>query len=591
MRPCLAFLLSLLCLLGTQQAALGNSVPPEPLAGWEWRWGDSPRDATGAPVWLSEVKGVDWQAIDVPSNPPGRQGRQNLWLRTALPEGDWSDPVLYINSIDLIAQFYLDGEPLSQFGEFDRQGRGDFAGWPWHMIELPDDFAGKTLHVRIFSDYTDIGLWGDASVMDRLDVLAMIVHHSWRDVVISAFSLLLALLAGSFALIGAQRHSLGAIALFSMAASTMIFAETPLSQLLLDRPLVWCLLTATGYFTLPVGMGLLLTRWLTGRPRRCIGLLWRLHLVYLVAALGLSQLGLVSLADTFPPFDAMLSLTLPLMLAMAAWHFPRLEGEQRWIIGSFAVMAGLLLADMAIAHGLVAWRKIPVSLGLLAFFLAVVGVSLWHYRRTQQELTRLNRHLEEQVCERTAKLDGLVRKLEGFSYEDPLTGLKNRRYFDELMQHEASRADREGMPLSLIMIDLDHFKQINDQYGHEAGDSVLMSVADMLQEHFRNADVVCRMGGEEFVALLPGATTERAEARAQELVERVQRLEIRHAETHLPSITLSCGVATYPCHAREPIALLGLADKALYQAKYQGRNRSATWNAVSPDSPSTTEPG
>lgn len=591
MRPYLAFLLCLLCLLGSRQAALAASVSPERLAGWEWRWGDSPRDAAGAPVWLSEGKGLDWQAIDVPSNPPGRQGRQNLWLRTSLPEGGWPDPVLYINSIDLIAQFYLDGEPLYQFGEFDAQGRGDFAGWPWHMIELPDDFAGKTLHIRIFSDYTDIGLWGEVAVMDRLDMLAMIVKDSWHDVVIGAFSLLLALLAGGFALIGTQRHGLGAIALFSMAASIMLFAETPLSQLLFNRPLVWSLLAAAGYFTLPVGMGLLLTHWLTGRPQRCIGLLWRLHLVYLVAALGLSQLGLVSLADTFPPFDAMLSITLPLMLAMAAWHFPRLEHEQRWIIGSFAVMTGLLLVDMAIAHGLLAWRKIPVSLGLLAFSLAVVGVSLWHYRRTQRELTRLNQHLEEQVRERTAKLDGLVRKLEGFSYEDSLTGLKNRCYFDELMPHEANRADREGAPLSLIMIDLDHFKQINDQYGHEAGDSVLMSVATMLQDHFRNADVVCRMGGEEFVALLPGATTERAEARAQALVERAQRLEIRHAETRLPSITLSCGVATYPCHAREPIALLGLADKALYQAKYRGRNRSATWNTVSPDSPSTTEPG
>ncbi|MEQ5802068.1 diguanylate cyclase [Halomonas sp. H10-9-1] len=504
--------------------------------------------------------------------------------------GEWRDPVIYIYSIDLIAQFFLDGEPLYQYGEFDEQGRGRFAGWPWHMLELPEDFAGKTLHVRAFSDYTDIGLWGEVRVTDRLDVLTLIVQRSWDDVVISAFSLLLALLAGSFALIGAQRQSLGAVALFSLAASTMILAETQFSQLLIDRALLWDSLAAAGYFTLPVGMGLLLTHWLSGTPRRFMGMLWRLHLVYLVAALGLSQLGLVIVASTFPPFDLMLSITLPLMLALAAWHFRRLETEQRWIIGSFALMAGLLMADMAVAHGLLDWRKVPVSLGLLAFSLAIVGVSLWHYRRTQRQLSRLNRRLEEQVRERTAKLDCLVRKLEGFSYEDPLTGLKNRRYFDELMQHEASRADREGAPLSLIMIDLDHFKQINDQYGHEAGDSVLMAVAGLLQSHFRNADVVCRLGGEEFVALLPGATTERAETRARELVTRASELVLRHGNIPLPNITLSCGVATYPCHAREPIALLGLADKALYQAKYQGRNRSATWSALTADTlpPATT---
>ncbi|TFH86839.1 GGDEF domain-containing protein [Billgrantia azerbaijanica] len=172
----------------------------------------------------------------------------------------------------------------------------------------------------------------------------------------------------------------------------------------------------------------------------------------------------------------------------------------------------------------------------------------------------------------------MVRKLEGFSYEDPLTGLKNRRHFDELLQHEATRAKRNGTPLSLVMIDLDHFKQINDHHGHEAGDTVLMGVAELLQRHFRDADVVCRLGGEEFVAILPGATTEQAEARAEALVGAVRQLTLSHGETALGAVTLSCGVATYPCHTREPQALLGLADKALYHAKHHGRDRCVTWS-------------
>lgn len=588
MRPCLALLLSLLCFLAT---SIATAAPSQPLAGWEWRWDDAPVDASGVLSWLSANDKHDWQTIDFPSNPPGRQNHDILWLRTELPTGEWRDPVLYIYSIDLIAQFYLDGKPLYQYGEFDDQGRGKFAGWPWHMIELPDDFAGKTLHIRVFSDYTDIGLWGEASVMERLDTLAMIMQRSWHDMVISAFSLLIALLAGCFALIGTQRHSLGAIALFSLAASTMIFAETQASQLLVNRPLMWDGLAAAGYFMLPVGIGMLLTHWLAGVPQRCVQVLWRLHLAYLLGAVGLSQLGQVTIASTFPPFDLMLAITLPLMLAVCVWNIRRLKAEQRWIIGSFTTMACLLLTDMAVAHGLLAWRQVPVSLGLLVFSLTIVGVSLWDYRHTQYQLTLLNQHLEEQVRTRTAELNHLVHKLEEFSYEDPLTGLKNRRHFDELMQREATRADHEGRPLSLIMIDLDHFKQVNDQYGHAAGDSVLMSVAELLQDHFRHADVVCRLGGEEFVALLPGATTERAEARAQALVERVRQLKMRYAEVTLPPITLSCGVATYPCHSSEPNALLGLADKALYQAKYGGRNRSATWRSAALDSTPSTASG
>ncbi|WP_299232526.1 GGDEF domain-containing protein [uncultured Halomonas sp.] len=590
MRPSLALLLSLLCLL-VAPGVTASPPPSESLTGWEWRWGDAPLDATGTPTWLNDNSSDGWHPIAFPSNPPGRQGYEHLWIRTLLPEGEWRDPVLYIYSIDLIAQFYLDGELLYQYGEFDEQGRGSFSGWPWHMIELPDDFGGKTLHIRVFSDYTDIGLWGEAMVLDRLDLLALIMKRSWTDVVISAFSLLLALLAGGFALIGAQRQSLGAVALFSLAASSMIFAETQASQLLINRPLLWDGLAAGGYFTLPVGMGLLLAHWLTGTPRRVIQAVWRLHLVYLIAATGLSQSGMVSIASTFPPFDLLLAVTLPTMLSVSAMDYRRLDAKQRWIIVSFAIMAVLLLADMAVAHGLVSWRKVPVSLGLLIFSLAIVGVSLWHYRHTQHQLTRLNQHLEEQVRERTTQLDSLVSKLEGFSYEDSLTGLKNRRYFNELMQHETTRANREGTPLSLIMMDLDHFKRINDRYGHAVGDTVLVSVARLLREHFRNADVVCRLGGEEFVALLPGATTERAEMRAQELIKRVRKLEIQYAGTVLPPITLSCGVATYPCHAHEPIALLGLADKALYQAKHQGRDRSTTWNTVTLDSPPSTTAG
>lgn len=573
----LVSLLAVVCLLLTHHSSAATA-PPKDLSGWEWRWGDAPLDGDGRPAWRQDTAAEGWQTIDFPSNPPGRAGQQHLWLRTTLPEGDWRDPVIYIYSIDLIAQFFLNGEPLYQYGEFDEQGRGTFAGWPWHMIELPEDFAGSTLHVRVFSDYTDIGLWGEVKLMDRLDVLSMVVKRSLHDVIISAFSLLLALLAATFAAIGTQRRSLGAVALFSLAAGSMILAETQASQLMLNHPLLWDGIAASGYFTLPVAIGLLLAHWLEGWPRRWMQRLWQLHLAYLAGALGGILSGQVSIASTFPPFDLMLAITLPSMLMLAGWRVAQLDTQQRWIIVAFTLLAILLLLDMAVAHGLLSWRKVPVSLGLLAFSLSIVGISLWHYRNTQYQLARLNHQLEEQVQARTAELDRLVNKLEGYSYTDPLTGLKNRRHFDELMQHEVTRADREGTSLSLVMIDLDHFKRINDRYGHEAGDSVLVSIARLLQEHFRDADVVCRLGGEEFVALLPGATSGQAESRAAELVARVRDVPLQHGCVRLPSITLSCGVASYPQHAHHPSELLGLADKALYQAKHQGRDRSATWS-------------
>ncbi|MFY0988911.1 GGDEF domain-containing protein [Halomonas sp. C05BenzN] len=576
MRCLLALLWSLQLSLLAGSGALASPPPMAVDAGWEYRWGDSPSAPDGSPAWLEGIEG-GWQAIDFPSNPPGREGRRHAWFRTTLPSGEWRDPVLYITSIDLIGQVYLDGELLYQYGEFDERGQGEFAGWPWHMIELPEDFAGKPLHVRVYSYYTDIGLWGEVQVMDRIDLLTRVIQRSIKDLAVGAFVLLLAVLAGIFALLGPDRRAFGGLTLFAFASGAMLLAETPVRQLLYPYALTWDTLRAASYYTLPVAMGILLACWLDGGPQRWIGRLWQLHLAYLVGAIGLVQAGVISLSLTFPAFDALLAFTLPLMLLLALCRFPRLSHEQRLVVVSFVLFAPLLIADMLVAHGIVEWRAIPLSLGILGFSLALVSISLWHYRRTRRELDRLNASLEQQVADRTDELGRLVQKLEGLSYEDSLTGLKNRRHFDEMLQHEAARARRNRSPMALAMIDIDHFKHFNDQHGHEAGDAVLAAVGGLLREHFRDADVVCRLGGEEFVVIVPGATAAEAEARVQRLLRGIRGYRFRHRDRELDAITLSCGVAAFPEHGDDPLALTRLADRALYRAKHRGRDRSETW--------------
>ncbi|GHE19491.1 GGDEF domain-containing protein [Halomonas urumqiensis] len=545
-------------------------------SGWEYRWGDSPFNESGIPAWTLDTDPANWQAIGFPSNPPRRDGRRHAWFRITLPEGEWRDPVLYIYSIDLIAQVYLGPRLIYQYGDFDERGEGRFAGWPWHLIQLPEDFAGQTLYFRVYSNYIDIGLWGEVKLMDRLALLEHVLDSSAKALATGLFSILLAVLAGIFALVGTQRRSFAAIALFSLAAGTMLIAETQASQLLANRPLLWDTLAASGYFTLPIAMGLLLEHWLTHHGR-LLRSLWQLHLAYLVGAIGATWLGWIDLAITFPIFDALLLVTLPVMLVVAVRFVALLSIEQRLIIVSYAVFATLLLIDMAVAHGVLPWQRVPVSFGALGFSLAIVTISLWHYHQTQRELHQLNQSLERQVTERTSDLRQLVEKLEFFSYEDTLTGLKNRRHFDEMLQHEAAVARRQGTPLALAMIDIDHFKRFNDRFGHEAGDSVLAGIGELLRRHFRDSDVVCRMGGEEFVAILPGATPEQAEQRTAALIDEVRGLRFRHRGELLDSITLSCGIAAYPEHAEDPLALIGLADKALYHAKHQGRDRSETY--------------
>jgi diguanylate cyclase (GGDEF)-like protein/PAS domain S-box-containing protein len=164
----------------------------------------------------------------------------------------------------------------------------------------------------------------------------------------------------------------------------------------------------------------------------------------------------------------------------------------------------------------------------------------------------------------------LRRSLEQQSLRDPLTNLFNRRYFNEQLGMEFERARRSNAPLSLQMIDIDYFKRINDRFGHDAGDRVLRTVAELLAHNARSGDIVCRWGGEEFLILMPGSTAAAAKRRADEIRIRINdQVEIVGGSR----VSVSIGVACYPDHAADPDALIDVSDRALYVAKGEGRNR------------------
>jgi len=154
---------------------------------------------------------------------------------------------------------------------------------------------------------------------------------------------------------------------------------------------------------------------------------------------------------------------------------------------------------------------------------------------------------------------------------DPLTQLYNRRYMDEVLKRELARAERNGAPVSVLVLDLDHFKRINDTYGHEAGDAILRKVALTLRENIRSCDVACRMGGEEMVVLLPDCDTGNAARRADALRLAIAAGDVLHDGQRIAA-TASIGVASFPAHGNTMRALVHAADLALYEAKHGGRN-------------------
>jgi diguanylate cyclase (GGDEF)-like protein len=187
----------------------------------------------------------------------------------------------------------------------------------------------------------------------------------------------------------------------------------------------------------------------------------------------------------------------------------------------------------------------------------------WLVGRRQERLASGNRRL--------AKISA---NLQTLSASDPLTGLPNRRTFEERLRVELARAARYRLPLALVMIDLDHFKRVNDRHGHRAGDEVLRATAEVLDAGKRSGDLVARYGGEELVALLPHSDAQAATAWAERVRAQIAALVIPWNGGPL-RVTASFGVAVFPASGTDRDGLVEASDQALYLAKRAGRNRVA----------------
>jgi diguanylate cyclase (GGDEF)-like protein len=192
------------------------------------------------------------------------------------------------------------------------------------------------------------------------------------------------------------------------------------------------------------------------------------------------------------------------------------------------------------------------------------------------ELSVAKQQLAAAVAEQIAlALSNLILRetLRQQSVRDPLTKLYNRRFLEETIDLELARLERKKLPLSVIMIDVDHFKNFNDTFGHDAGDAVLRDLSGILQRTIRGSDVACRYGGEEFTVVLPEASVEIGRQRAETMRESMRELQLVYDGKPLGPVTLSLGVACFPEHGRKREQLLQAADAALYEAKHAGRNR------------------
>ncbi|SIS90742.1 GGDEF domain-containing protein [Neptunomonas antarctica] len=531
---------------------------------WQYRWGDSPFTANGIPEWtVGESDSAQWKNVDFPSNPPGRKGKTNVWYRTVLSDnGEWRDPVIYIYSVDLITEVYIDGQQIYHYGSFDQNGQGRFEGWPWHMIALPNDFAGKVIYFRIFSSSTDIGLWGQVKLMERIDLLRYVIDNSLTDIVVSGLSLLISLLALIFAFVQSNRQSFLLISFFTFASSVMLFAQSQAKQLLINAPLLWDYLAATAYFVLPIAMAMLFDSWHRWKFTKVIKAVWIFHLVFVILAIGGSLTGIAELSTMYLLFDILLTVSLLILFVNTFMQFKQVSGVVKILISTFAIFSIFLLIDMGVAHSFIPWTRMPIAVGLLLFSITMVAVSLKHFAVVQKELKELNATLEQKVDDRTAELKRIAST-------DSLTSLMNRRAFYLEAKRVFSKTKRYQRCISILMLDIDNFKQFNDQYGHAIGDAVLIKVASCIRKMCRETDLPARFGGEEFVVLLEETDATQATLIAERLRNIVSEITLPQIESR---ITISIGVSVFDAGIESLDALITRADSAMYIAKNNGRN-------------------
>lgn len=322
---------------------------------WEYRWGDI----------FPDQKKEGWETIDFPSNPPNRNSRTNVWYRIKLPGILPKDPTLYIFSIDLITEVYFKNEKIYSFGTFDTNAKGTFEGWPWHMIKIPEDAQGEYLYFRIYSNYPDIGLWGEITLASKGYILENMLNQDLLKLTVGAVTgfigilfiiLLISRLKIEFFLVGSLFLTQGIDLLLS----------TKIVQLYFNFPLLKQYILAFCYFFVPVGMAALLEYFIGAGFLKIIRRIWQIHLLYILVAFGSALLGFSNVSSLYIYYDNLYYFfTLPILTVIILNTMFKGDYEAKILSFGFFIISLSGLHSSLIAWGFVSWQEHPSYIAVL----------------------------------------------------------------------------------------------------------------------------------------------------------------------------------------------------------------------------------
>ena len=567
--------------------ALLHASPPTTSidSGWSYHWGDIPRsrqadDTEGAHWRFSEA---EWKQAGSLENVTGRSDEDILWLKLDLPESKWRNPHLLVSYADLIFQVFEAGRMTYEHGRIGPEGKGDFAGWPWHLI--PVTVAESTsLYFRVYSSYYLIGLSEEIIMGEKADLLAHVYHKGMTGGVFFIILFIVGIISMALGLIKGHRRGALSTGFLSLNLSLMMLAQNELSQIVFFSPFILSYVWAFSYFLVPAFMAWVVYEWFDQKISKPVLIILCVSLGSMICAFVLSGITDLLFVEFYPSIDVLLIVSmLALLIECGARHKGKGIEEGLIIFGFFVICLSLIL-DAISFYGIVTWIGKAGQWSLTLFVISLLAVYLIKDKKQQEALALLTHNLENTVAERTQALNESLARLEELAQTDFLTKLLNRRAFMERANREVAKSIRHKQPLSLMLFDIDHFKRINDRYGHGAGDRVLTEVAKVVSKTCRASDLICRWGGEEFVVLLQSATPDQAKLLAARMRETIQSLALKSEDGDAIAVTASFGFISYdgyqetselnkPENADRLLELLlNKADSAMYDTKNRGRN-------------------
>ena len=499
-----------------------------------------------------------WVPFDPREGAAVPEGTRSAWLRVHVPADMRGDESFFFATIDQSVRVYLDGSTIYRYGVSDPQL--EKYGRKWHLVNLPAWAAGRELIVRVTSDNPWVLTQLNRVHIDKeSELVKRIFIYDFPYVAGVTAIIIFMMVIGVYFVVDAARRSIYLrLMLFLTTFFVWMFSSTNLIFMWMDWPVLWWRTELISSYLLPVTGSILLVEVVNRQYRSWIMRLNNIFVVLLVVGIIVEMMGKFGLYMMQFPYVPGLAVWGS-YVAYALWKSSKAGNKH----AASLLIALLIIVPLGIIDALAFQYRLyegqsfftPFSIYTIGFFII--------------QLILDRAEAERQLLEHASKLEEEVMEVKKRMEIDPLTGIYNRNRFPSAMRDFTKIARDTGEPLSLVMFDIDHFKSINDTYGHDAGDEVLYGFSQKILSFLDRRHVLIRWGGEEFILLCLHYDGDQAKAFADQIREGV-------AEAHLlpeRQVTCSGGVGVWNGSSDDTTTLVKRADTALYASKENGRNR------------------